>query len=119
MRQRAARRPDRSPTKAEFHAGVQAGRAAGPRPSPGNGDGQRRKLTYKDQRDFELLPGRVEELEAAIARDEAALADADLYTKDPAKFAGLMKAIDKAQAERSAAEERWLELVEQVEALAG
>jgi ATP-binding cassette subfamily F protein uup len=29
-----------------------------------------RKLTYKDQRDFELLPKRIEELDAAIARDE-------------------------------------------------
>ncbi|HEY0116559.1 MAG TPA: ATP-binding cassette domain-containing protein [Allosphingosinicella sp.] len=76
------------------------------------------KLTYKDQRDYELLPRRVEELEAAIARDEAALADPDLYTRDPQRFAALMKAIEAAQVERSAAEERWLELAEQVEALA-
>ncbi len=78
-----------------------------------------RKLTYKDQRDYELLPRRVEELEAAIARDEAALADPDLYTRDPQRFAALTKAIEAAQSERAAAEERWLELAEQVEALAG
>jgi ATP-binding cassette subfamily F protein uup len=77
-----------------------------------------RKLTYKDQRDYDLLPRRVEELEAAIARDEAALADPDLYIRDPKRFAALMKAIQAAQAERTAAEERWLELAEQVEALA-
>jgi len=64
------------------------------------------------------LPTRVEELEAAIAGHEAALAHPNLYVRDPARFAALMKAIEAAQAERAAAEERWLELAEQVEALA-
>jgi ATP-binding cassette subfamily F protein uup len=32
----------------------------------------RTKLTYKDQRDLDLLPAEIEKLEAAIARDEAA-----------------------------------------------
>ncbi|MEY4239491.1 MAG: hypothetical protein RL339_2092 [Pseudomonadota bacterium] len=73
------------------------------------------KLSYKDQRDYDLLPGRIEELLAQIARDEAALADPALYTRDPAKFAALTKAIDTARAEKDAAEERWLELAEQVE----
>ncbi|SMF69025.1 ABC-F family ATP-binding cassette domain-containing protein [Allosphingosinicella indica] len=76
------------------------------------------KLSYKDQRDFDLLPGRIEEIGAAIARDEAALADPDLYTRDPARFQALMTAIGAARQERDAAEERWLELAEQVEALA-
>jgi len=75
------------------------------------------KLSYKDQRDYDLLPRRIEEIEAAIARDEAALADPALYVSDPAKFAALTKAIDAARAEKDAAEERWLELAEQVEAL--
>jgi ATP-binding cassette subfamily F protein uup len=89
------------------------------RPSTSLGTSEvRRKLSYKDQRDYELLPTRVEELEAAIARDEAALADADLYTRDPKRFAALTAAIDKARADKEAAELRWLELAEQVEALA-
>ncbi len=73
------------------------------------------KLSYKDQRDYDLLPGRIEELLAQIARDEAALADPALYTRDPAKFAALTKASEAARAEKDAAEERWLELAEQVE----
>jgi ATP-binding cassette subfamily F protein uup len=77
------------------------------------------KLTYKDQRDYDLLPGRIEEIEARIARDEEALGDPDLYTRDPTRFAVLTAAIDKARAERDAAEERWLELAEKLEALAG
>jgi len=76
------------------------------------------KLSYKDQRDYDLLPQRIEEIGDAIARDEAALSDPDLYTRDPARFAALTAAIDKARAEREAAEERWLELAEKVEALA-
>ena len=77
-----------------------------------------RKLTYKDQRDYDLLPRRIEELEAQIALDEEALHDPDLYARDPQRFAALTVAIEKARAERDTAEERWLELAEQVEALA-
>lgn len=80
---------------------------------------QQTKLSYKDQRDYELLPKRIEELEAAIARDEAALADPDLYAKNPARFDALMKTIEQARAEKDAAEERWLELAEMAEALKG
>ncbi|VWX51351.1 ABC-F family ATP-binding cassette domain-containing protein [Novosphingobium sp. 9U] len=73
------------------------------------------KLSYKDQRDYELLPKRIEELDAAIARDEAAMADPALYTRDPAKFAALTEAIAKARADKDAAEERWLDLASLVE----
>ncbi|KQU48208.1 elongation factor 3 [Sphingomonas sp. Leaf339] len=87
--------------------------AAAPTPTPAPS----RKLSYKDQRDYELLPKRIEEIEATIARDEAKLADPDLYAKEPATFARLMQAIDKARTEKDAAEMRWLDLAEQLEAL--
>jgi ATP-binding cassette subfamily F protein uup len=76
-----------------------------------------RKLSYKDQRDYELLPARIEELEAAIARDEALLSDHDLYLRDPRTFEALTEAIEAAKAERDAAEHRWLDLAEAAEAL--
>ena len=76
------------------------------------------KLSYKDQRDYDQLPKRIEALDAAIARDEALLADPALYTRDPAGFDRLMKAIAAAREEKDAAEMRWLELAEMVEALA-
>jgi ATP-binding cassette subfamily F protein uup len=78
-----------------------------------------KKLTYKDQRDYDSLPARIDEIDAAIARDEEALHDPDLYAKDPARFAALTDRIANARAERDAAEHRWLELAEKVEALAG
>ncbi len=73
------------------------------------------KLTYKDQRDYEQLPQRIEELLAEIALDEAALHDPALYARDPARFDALTSAIDRARAKKAAAEERWLELAELVE----
>ena len=85
---------------------------AAPPPPPRKG-----KLSYKDQRDYEILPKRIEELDAQIARDEDALHDPALYTSNPAKFAALTDAVTKSKAEKEAAEERWLEWAEQVEAL--
>ena len=89
--------------------------AATKAPPPPPPPPKKAKLSYKDQRDYELLPQRIEELSAVIARDEAALADPALYTRDPAKFAAMTEAIAKARAEKDAAEERWLELAELVE----
>ena len=83
---------------------------AAPPPPP-----KKAKLTYKDQRDYEQLPQRIEDLLAGIARDEAALHDPALYASDPAKFDALTKAIDQARAAKDAAEERWLELAELAE----
>jgi len=84
--------------------------AEAPKPKPA-------KLSYKDQRDYDLLPGRIEEIEKTIARDEAAMADPELYTRDPKKFAALNDGIAKLRDEKDAAEMRWLALAEMVEAL--
>ncbi len=85
-----------------------------PQPPPASEKGSV-KLSYKDQRDYELLPKRIEELEAAIAKGEAILSDPQLYTADPQKFATISQGIANARAEKDAAEERWLELAERVE----
>jgi ATP-binding cassette subfamily F protein uup len=75
------------------------------------------KLSYKDQRDLDLLPKEIETLEANIARNEAALADPDLFLKDPKRFDALMKTIEAAREKKDAAELRWLELAEMAEGL--
>ncbi|KQN03303.1 elongation factor 3 [Sphingomonas sp. Leaf230] len=75
----------------------------------------RAKLTYKDQRDYEMLPKRIEELDVQMAADAVKLAKPDLYMRDNATFAKLTKAMDAARAEKEAAELRWLELAEMVE----
>jgi ATP-binding cassette subfamily F protein uup len=87
---------------------------SGPLPSQGN----KGKLTYKDQRDYDRLPGEIDRLEAAVAADEAALSDPDLYTRDPQRFAELTERIARHRADIEAAELRWLEVAEMAEALA-
>jgi ATP-binding cassette subfamily F protein uup len=86
-----------------------------PQPPPASGRGSRAKLSYKDQRDYDLLPARIEELDAEIAKGEHALADPDLYGRDPDKFARFTDLLGKLRAEKDAAEERWLALAEMVE----
>jgi ATP-binding cassette subfamily F protein uup len=103
-RQRKERQPKAEKREARAEA------APPPPPAP-----KSTKLSYKDQRDYELLPARIEELEGMIARGEAALADPELYTRDPGKFARIMKSLEMAREEKDAAEMRWLELAEMVE----
>jgi ATP-binding cassette subfamily F protein uup len=105
--------------RAPLKAGAQARVAlkeekSGSVPSQAN-----RKLSYKDQRDYDRLPGEIERLEAVVAADEAALHDPDLYARDPDRFAELTERIARNRAEIEAAELRWLEVAEMAEALAG
>lgn len=86
-----------------------------PAPSPAPAKPKSSKLSYKDQRDYDRLPGLIEKLDTAISRDEMELADPDLYARDPERFAKLTQALETARAEKEAAEERWLELAETVE----
>ncbi|MBK8375737.1 MAG: ABC-F family ATP-binding cassette domain-containing protein [Sphingomonadales bacterium] len=77
------------------------------------------KLSYKDQRDYDLLPARIEEIDLEIAKAEGEMSDASLYSRNPARFAELTSLTDRLRAEKDAAEERWLMLAEKVEELAG
>jgi len=86
--------------------------APGPRPSPGS-----KKLSYKDQRDFDNLPGEIDRLEREVAADEAELHDPDLFARDPQRFAELTERIARHRADVEAAELRWLEVAEMAEAL--
>ncbi|OGN42255.1 MAG: elongation factor 3 [Caulobacterales bacterium RIFCSPHIGHO2_01_FULL_70_19] len=101
----------------------QAEKAPGPRAKPGGGDvpsASRKpaaKLSYKDARRLEEVERLMETLPTEIARQEAILADPDLYTRDPAAFDRAMKAAGKARADLEAAEVDWLELEEKKAAL--
>ena len=79
--------------------------------------GASRKLSYKDQRDYDRLPGEIERLQEEVAADEKALSDPDLYTRDPKRFAELTERIARNRAEIEAAEVRWLEVAEMAEEL--
>jgi ATP-binding cassette subfamily F protein uup len=77
----------------------------------------RKKLSYKDQRDYDLLPARIEEIEKEMVRIETELSDGNLFVRDNARFTALTDELGTLREEKAAAEDRWLELAEAVEAL--
>jgi len=103
----------RAPPKAPAKAASSPPKAAPAAAQPS------RKLSYKDQRDLDRLPGEIERIEGEIARAEAAMADPDLYTRDPQRFAGIMDQVARLRADKEAAELRWLQVAELAESLAG
>jgi ABC transport system ATP-binding/permease protein len=103
----------RSPAKTGVHGGARAARDR----APAAGAAPANKLSYKDQRDYDRLPGEIERLQAEVATDEGALSDPDLYTRDPQRFASLTERIARNRAEIEAAEYRWLEVAEMAEVL--
>ncbi len=77
----------------------------------------RKKLSYKDQRDYDLLPARIEEIETEMAGIETELSDGSLFARDNARFNALTAKLEELREEKAAAEDRWLALAEEVEAL--
>jgi len=69
-----------------------------------------RRMTFKDRHALETLPARIAALQDDVARLGALLADADLYTRDPARFAATTQGLSAAQDALAAAEEQWLAL---------
>jgi ATP-binding cassette subfamily F protein uup len=69
-----------------------------------------RRLGYKRERALAELPKRIDALHAEIASLHRALADPDLYRRDPTSFAARTDRLGAAQAELEAAETEWLEL---------
>ena len=65
------------------------------------------------------MSSRMPALEKEIAALEAALADPDLYARDPDKFHKTTERHDALKAELEKAEELWLELEMKREELAG
>jgi ATP-binding cassette subfamily F protein uup len=102
---------------------AQRGPVAAPAPGAAIGRAQRtaaaerpqaatrsRRMTYKDRHALETLPVRIAELQGEVAQLNAALADPDLYARDPGGFSGLTNALAAVQDALAAAEERWLTL---------
>jgi ABC transport system ATP-binding/permease protein len=90
---------------------------APPRPEPAPRGQRKERLSFKEQRELEELPGRLDALSAEIAALERRLAEPDFYGRDPKGFAAATARLGAATADRSAAEERWLELEEKRERL--
>ncbi len=78
-----------------------------------------RKLSYKDARILELLPGEIAALEGEIGALDVTLADADLFSRDPEAFERAAARLAAAKTELTAKEDRWLELEAARDALEG
>ena len=103
------RQRERTRVAVTAQAAAQASRpvatAAPPRPAAA-----RTKLSYKEQRELEALPGRIEALEAEQKTLFERLAGSAVYTDEPHLVAGLQARHDAIEAELMAALERWEEL---------
>ncbi|HZP68000.1 MAG TPA: ATP-binding cassette domain-containing protein [Rudaea sp.] len=70
----------------------------------------KRKLSYKDVRELERLPARIESLEADIAARTAAMHDPAFFKQDSATITAANQALAALQSELDAAYARWQEL---------
>ncbi|MDE2182822.1 MAG: ATP-binding cassette domain-containing protein [Alphaproteobacteria bacterium] len=69
-----------------------------------------RRLTFSDKHALETLPAKIAALEQTVASLQTTLSDTTLYARDPDRLRELSKALADAEAERTACEDRWLEL---------
>ena len=67
----------------------------------------RTKLSYKEQRELDALPGRIEALEAEQKALAVQLASADLYLKEPQRVPALQARHEAIETELLGALERW------------
>jgi ATP-binding cassette subfamily F protein uup len=68
------------------------------------------KLSYKDQRELEQLPARIESLEAELAEVQAQLADPGMYRDSPGRVGELNARMHQLEAELANGYKRWEEL---------
>ena len=97
LRQRPAPAASPSPTTTRKSATAKAPAAA---PS-------RRKLSYKDQRELQRLPARIEQLETEIAARTQAMHDPGFYQQDGPAIAAANETLAALQSELDAAYARW------------
>jgi len=70
----------------------------------------KRKLSFKDQRELELLPGRIESLESQIAALTAEMNTPAFYQRGSGDVQAANKKLADVQAELEVAYARWSEL---------
>lgn len=73
-----------------------------------------KKLSYKEQRDYDQLPNKIARLQDEVAALTRQLSDTDFYSRDPEGFHEVTKKLKDAEAQLDRYETRWLELDERV-----
>jgi ABC transport system ATP-binding/permease protein len=90
-------------------------RKRAPAPSPSTRaeakqEGKTRKLTYKEQRELEVLPGKIESLEEEQAGIQARMGDADFYRQASDEISAAVRRLEAVRQELEACYRRWQEL---------
>ena len=80
------------------------------RPSDGGTQLSKKKLSYKEQRELDALPARIEALETEQADIQRALADGSLYSNDAARATQLLQRNQVIEEELMEALDRWTAL---------
>jgi ATP-binding cassette subfamily F protein uup len=70
----------------------------------------KKKLSYKDARELELLPHKIEQLESQVGALTERMQQADFYTQPADRITAHTRDLENAQAELDAAYVRWAEL---------
>jgi ATP-binding cassette subfamily F protein uup len=86
----AAASPARMPPQSAAHAGSKA-----------------RKLSYKDQRELEAMPEKIQLLEAEQTRLQTALSDPDLFRQSPGEATAALQRLQELDKELENAYSRW------------
>ncbi len=68
------------------------------------------KLSYKDERLYEILPQEIEQIEKEIEKIECELSDSELFVKDEKKFYNLTDKLEKLKLDKDEKETKWLEI---------
>ena len=66
-----------------------------------------KKLSYKEQRELEALPGKIESLEAEQEALQTKIGDAKFYKQDKDKVTEILQRVDTVQKELEQAYKRW------------
>lgn len=69
-----------------------------------------RKLSFKEQKELDVLPAAIEELEAEQQKLHADMADPDFYRSSGDKVAGVKERLEELEKELAKAYKRWEEL---------
>jgi ATP-binding cassette subfamily F protein uup len=116
----AAARPRRpEPPPATPQAPARSGHAAAPSPAadakaPSSARKPAKKASFKEQREYEELPGRIESLETEQARLAAAVAAPDFYKRPAPEIAATLARLEALPRDIEAVIARWVELEERL-----
>lgn len=86
--------------------------ARDPAPNPSESTPSKKKLTYKDQRELDMLPAKIEKLEATVAELHSEMADPEFYKKPSKEIAEKQAELANIEQQLSDSYQRWEQLEE-------